>query len=111
MARQLDYFADWRTYRAWVVLKIREARQSHIVLAFHSFGVKSKSGLLAASAFIEYRERSDFENMEEPEGPYPLCTEPFQFSVREDETTILKRFKVWLTQVVVAGLDQWRRQL
>jgi fido (protein-threonine AMPylation protein) len=111
VARQLDYFADWRTYRKWVVLKIREERQAHIVLAFHSFGVKSKPGLLAASAFIEYRERSEAENTEEPEGPYPLCTEPFQFSVREDEKTILKRFKVWLNQVVIAGLDQWRRQL
>lgn len=108
IAQKLKYFADWRTYRTWVGMKIKEERIAHIVLSFHCLGKKSKD-LMAVSAFIEYRDKA--EGVEEPEGPYELCMEPFQFSVRESPTSVLKRFKLWLNQVTVTGLDQWRQQL
>ncbi|HEY9870591.1 MAG TPA: Fic family protein [Candidatus Obscuribacterales bacterium] len=108
VAKKLEYFADWRTYRAWVGMKIKEERIAHIVLSFHCLGKKSKD-LMAASAFIEYRDRT--EELEEPEGPYELCVAPFQYSVKENTTSLVRRFRAWLNQVTVAGLDQWRRQL
>ena len=50
IAKKLDYFADSRTYRAWVRLKIREERQTELVISFHSLGVDFL-GILAASRF------------------------------------------------------------
>ena len=108
VAKRLEYFAEWRTYRAWVGMKIKEERIAHIVVSFHCLGKKSKD-LMAVSAFIEYRDRS--EELDEPDGPYELSVAPFQFSVKENTTSLVKRFKLWLNQVTVAGLDQWRRQL
>lgn len=107
IAKKLEYFPDWRTYKAWVALKIKEEQQADIVLAIHGLGVRP-TGIMAASAFLEYK--GEAENGED-EGPYPLCSEPFQFSIKEDKEAILKRFKLWLNEVIVVGLDQWRRQL
>ncbi|HEX9756615.1 MAG TPA: hypothetical protein VGB26_02290 [Nitrospiria bacterium] len=68
---------------------------------------------MAASAFMEYREYRDKEDDQEPtlEGPYLLCEDVFQFSYNEDKQVVSQRFQEWLNDAVLAGLDQWRRQL
>ncbi|MGH9426927.1 MAG: Fic family protein, partial [Terriglobia bacterium] len=38
LAKQLGYYADTRTYRSWVRLKIIEDRRTEIVIAIHSLG-------------------------------------------------------------------------
>lgn len=108
-AKKLGYYADTRTYRSWVRLKIKEERQAELVFAFHALGVEFL-GIMAASAFMEYRDRSEGQ---EPtlEGPYVICKEVFQFSYNENQTAVEKRFGQWLNEVTLTGLDQWRRQL
>ena len=109
IARQLDYYADTRSYRAWVRLKIREERQAELVLSFHSLGVEFL-GIMVVSAFIEYRDRNE-DGESTLEGPYPLHKDVFQFSYNEHEDPVTKRFQQWLNDVLLVGLDQWRRQL
>ena len=109
IARQLQYYADTGRYRAWVRLKIRESRQVDCVIAFHSLGYEF-TGVLAAVAFIEYRQRSDEEDVS-VEGPYKLSEDVFQFTYTEDPAAVITRFSAWLNKVIIAGLDQWRRSL
>ncbi|MBI4673987.1 MAG: Fic family protein [Chloroflexi bacterium] len=108
-AKRFDYYADMRTYAAWVRLKIRETRQAELILSFHSLGVEFL-GIMAVSAFMEYRDRSE-DNEVNLQGPYPLSDEIFQFSFKEATSIVKERFEQWLNNIVLIGLDQWRRQL
>ena len=108
-AKSLGYFADTRTHHTWIRLKIKEERQGEIVVSFHSLGVDFL-GILAASAFMEYRDRSD-EGDVEIDGPYILCADVFQCAFNEGLDTVVRRFEDWLNEIVLVGLDKWRKQL
>lgn len=108
-AKALEYYADTRTYRSWIRLKIKEERQTEIVLSFHALGFEFL-GIMAASAFIEYRDRTENQEMA-TDTPRVLSNEVFQFSYLEPIETVLERFKPWLEEVLLLGLDQWRKQL
>ncbi|MGH9842436.1 MAG: Fic family protein [Blastocatellia bacterium] len=43
--------------------------------------------------------------------PHPLCEEPFQCSTSENGEAIHSRFKQWLEDALIVGLEQWRRSL
>jgi Fic family protein len=109
IAKELDYYADTRSHRAWVRMKIREDRQTSLIVAFHSLGTDFL-GVLVASAFIEYRDRNE-NNELTVEGPHAICEDIFQFSQKEEEEAITPRFNKWIKDVLLFGLDQWRRQL
>lgn len=108
-AKKLDYFADTRTYRAWVRMRIREERQTDIVISFQSLGTRFL-GVMAASAFLQHRDISEDEQTT-VEGPYLLSQEVFQFSYKEKESDLKLRFERWLKDVILVGLDTWRKQL
>ncbi len=109
IARSFDYYADTRTYRSWLRLKIREERQAELVVAFHSLGVEFL-GIIVASAFLIYRDVNG-DNEVTVDGPYSIAKSIFQFTYNEEEDDILKRFNVWIKDVVLFGMDEWRRQL
>ena len=109
-AGTLHYYADLRTYHAWTRLSIRKIneRQTEIVVSFHSLGIEFL-GILAATAFIQHRVPT--EEGTTLDGPYPVCREAFQFSYNQELQPVEERFEKWLNNAMVAGLDQWRRQL
>jgi hypothetical protein len=107
-AQQLDYFADTRTYRAWVRLRIHEDRETDVVVAFHGLGSRFV-GIMAASAFLEYRDRNDGQTT--TDGPYLVSEEVFQFAYREPVDDLRLRFDQWMSRVALVSLDIWRRQL
>lgn len=109
VAKELNYYADTRSYRAWVRTRIREDRQTDLVLSFHSLGVEFL-GVMAVSAFMEFRDRKEDSEVS-VDGPHVISREVFQFSYNEGEEVIEERFERWLNDVIVIGLDQWRRQL
>jgi Fic family protein len=43
--------------------------------------------------------------------PHPLFEEAFQCSTNEDGERVQARFKQWLEDALIAGLEQWRRSL
>lgn len=110
-AKRFSYFANLRTYHAWVRLKIRKVneRQTEIVISFHSLGTESL-GVIAVSAFVEHRGWGEDGNTT-LDGPYPICGDVFQFSYNQDSASTTARFEKWLNEAMIAGLDHWRRQL
>lgn len=108
-AKALEYYADTRTYRSWVRLKIKEDRQTDIILSFHALGFEF-FGIMSASAFIEYRDKTEEQEVTFDK-PSVLCSEIFQFSYTEQEDYIIQRFSPWLEDVLLVGLDKWRKQL
>lgn len=109
IAKSSDYYADTRTYRAWVRLKIREERQIELVISFHALGVEFL-GIMAASAFLIYRDPNENDAMA-VDGPYQIHKEAFHFSYTEDQDLVENRFRIWIDEVVLFGLDEWRRQI
>ncbi|MCP4353353.1 MAG: hypothetical protein GY795_48510 [Desulfobacterales bacterium] len=109
MAKSCDYYADTRTYRSWIRLKIREERQAEIITAFHSLGVEFL-GIMVGSAFIIYRDVNG-DNEITIDGPYTISNNIFQFAYNERENEISKRFDIWIKNVILFGIDEWRRQL
>jgi hypothetical protein len=109
IATELGYYADTRSYRTWVRLRIREERQTEIIVSFHALGFRFL-GLMAATAFLEHRDR-DEDGEIAIDGPYRLLKDVFQYSYKESEDSVVKRFEGWLENVLLMGLEQWRRQL
>jgi hypothetical protein len=67
-------------------------------------------GVMAVSAFLEYLDR-DESRRTSIEGPYVLCDDIFQFAYNESPEAVVNRFEGWISQVILVGLDQWKRQL
>ena len=110
VAKQFEYYANFRDYRAWVQLKIREERLANMLFSFHGLGYEF-TGIMAVSAFLEFRAGADNSEDAMPEGPYTICTDIFQFSHRDEVDQVIERFKPWLEETILIGLEQWRKQL
>ncbi len=121
-ARELEYFANTRTYRSWIRLVIREHRQSvelansddpsgqtQILLSFHGIGQEFR-GVLVASAMIFRRELSEDEWAQTGDST-PLSRSVFQFNYRDTEESIIARFGPWLEDTLIVGLRRWQDQL
>ncbi len=108
-AKALDYYSDTRTYKEWVRLKLIEDQRSEIVFSIHSLGTEF-IGILAISAFIFLKDRSEeSENMFSE--THTICKDVFQFSYNEEYEDIEERFSPWIDETIIAGLEEWRRQL
>jgi Fic family protein len=102
IAREMGYQADSDTYHAWRLLGISERHVSQIVVSFHPMGAEFL-GLMAVSAWFR---------MPGVRQPYtPLSKTPFQFSLQDDESQVTQRLDKWLNDVLLVGLDLWRKQL
>ena len=104
-ARALDYFAGLGSYRSWVRLVIQNADQSQILFAFHGIGREFR-GVLACSALFFQRLQTDRDTRET--GPVKtLSRTVFQINTKEDAAAIRERFRDWMEECVVAGLNAW----
>ena len=121
-ARELEYFANTRTYRSWIRVVIREHRQSvelansddpssqtQILLSFHGIGQEFR-GVLVASAMTFRRELSEDEWTQTSDST-PLSGIVFQFNYRDTEESIIARFGPWLEDCIIVGLRRWQDQL
>ena len=109
VANHFGYFADTEAYAAWIRLRIGRPRQTSLVISFHALG-RDFVGIVAASSFLEFRDWGE-DGTSTIDGPYRLNQRVFQCSFNEQEEVVVPRFERWLEEVIVAGLDQWRRQL
>ena len=102
IAKQLNYFADTRTYCSWVKLSLRDGIDGVLLLAFHSLG-QNFVGLLACSPFW-------LERVQVEDGRYasvqtiPLANDLFRINYRENLDTSIKRFDPWLDACIVEGI-------
>lgn len=72
-----------------------------ICIMFHAHG-KNEVGLWQLSAIAN---RSGVPNNEE------IAVVPFQFSYADEREELFARFKVWLDEVLAAGLVYWQRDI
>ena len=103
VAKQLDYFADTRTYRSWVRLDMRDGLQGVLLVAFHGFG-QDFNGLLACSG-IWFEKAHSEEVKNETTTPIPLTTEPFIINYRESVSFAMSRFEPWLDECATRAIQ------
>jgi hypothetical protein len=57
------------------------------------------------------RSSSDETNPTSVEDLQPLSTTPFEFTYQEDQESLEDRFKKWLDEVLILGIDYWQKGL
>ncbi|TBR61753.1 filamentation induced by cAMP protein fic [Westiellopsis prolifica IICB1] len=108
-AKQLGYFANLRNYHSWIQLIINIEASTIILLSFHVLGHEYR-GLLVCSACAYHRDDTE-EGERNISDIQTLSDSPFQFSYADEESNLLERFKQWLEDIVVTGLEYWNKSL
>ncbi|MFB2772140.1 Fic family protein [Pelatocladus sp. BLCC-F211] len=108
-AKQLEYFANLRPYHSWIQLVIDVESKTIILLSFHVLGHEYR-GLLVCSACAYHRDNAE-EGEQNISDIQALTDSPFQFSYADQESNLTERFKQWLEDVLVTGLEYWNKSL
>jgi|CXWL01.1.fsa_nt_gi Fic family protein len=108
VARVLGYFANTRDYHRWLRLVLKNSAQSTVLVSWHTLG-REYTGVVAASAC--YFQRAPSEDSESIGKVHALVSDVFQMNYAEDPTSTQERFEGWLEEVLVHGLEHWRRDL
>lgn len=103
------YSIDRGTTQLLIEQGIHTESRTEIVVSIHAVGEEFLR-IMAVSAFST---EVDLQQEVGPviRGPDVLCSVAFQFTTEEPDEEVLKRFEPWLERVIVAGLEQWRKQL
>jgi prophage maintenance system killer protein len=101
IASQLGYSADTQTYGYAVSLNIQAGHQTRLIISLHA-ATEVIPRLLAASGFLFQLQNESLTR---------ICSNFFQCTSNEEEAIVISRFKIWLEEALLSGLEQWRRQL
>jgi len=102
-ARELDYFVDNSSYRAWVTLNLIWNRQARLVFAFHGIG-RPFSGSLICAPFLEFRDQGEDDHAHST--VVPVTDEGFVFFYNESLEQLQQRFRGWREKAVAVALKQ-----
>lgn len=108
-AKQLGYFANLRSYHSWIQLVINVETSTILLISFHVLGHEYR-GLLLCSACAYHRDETE-EGERNISDIQALTDSPFQFSYADEESNLTERFKQWLEDVIVTGLEYWNKSL
>lgn len=108
-AKEVGYFANLQTYPSWVELQIEAKTWTGILVAFHGIG-HEWLGLLGAVA-MAYRKEPSEDGKLEVVDLKPLCTTPFEITYSEDAVAIEQRYRKWLEDALILGLDYWQQHM
>jgi Fic family protein len=108
-AKQLGYFANLRPYHSWIQLVINVQSTTTILLSFHALGHEYR-GLLVCSACAYHRDNAE-DGERNISDIQALTDSVFQFSYADQESNLTERFKQWLEDVLVTGLEYWNKSL
>jgi len=106
-AKALGYFANLEVYQAWADLTILTGTRTEILFAFHGMG-KGSTGVIACSAMYYTKQASESGEAMISE-VVPLSDEPFTLTYQEEPTQVEKRFRQWVNDRIILGLDYWRK--
>ena len=109
VARELRYFANNHTYRAWARLKLVTDREAFVLLSLTGVGREFR-GVIGASLAFFWREESD-EGQRRILSVTPASDELFQINYKEDEASVIRRFDRWFEGALACALEMWRRGL
>lgn len=114
-ARDLQYFANLNEHHAWcrLVMKSRRSRngeaQTEILVSIHGLG-REYTGVLGGSVSFFRKQHGDSESPGFTD-LRTLVEDVFQLNYAEDIEEASSRFKPWLEDALVKGLDRWRKGL
>lgn len=108
-AKQLEYFANIRSYHSWLQLVINIKTSTILLISFHALGREYRAWL-ACSACAYHRDR-DEDGEQNISDIQALSDSLFQFSYADEEGMLIERFKEWLDKAIVAGLDYWNKSM
>lgn len=107
-AQQFGYFANTRSYHEWVRLGIdTENGRGNILTSFHAVGTEYR-GLIAVSMCFYRRQKDEYGENQVIE-LQPASDSVFQINYEEAAESVKERFRSWLEDSLVMGLDQWNR--
>ncbi len=110
-AKQLGYYANLKGYKSWIKLTIRTTDvQTEMLFSFHHVGYEIQN-LMVCSGCIYRKFPSDDDTSSVIQELQVLASAPFQFAYLDDSEKLQDRFKKWLEQSIVIGLEYWRRGL
>jgi Fic family protein len=108
-AKQLDYFANLRNYHTWIQLVINVETSTTVLISFHVLGHEYR-GLLVCNACAYHRDDGE-EGERNISDIQSLTDSPFQFSYADEEENLVERFKQWLEDVILTGLEYWNKSI
>lgn len=108
-AKQLGYFPNLQVDPSWVELQFDAAPWVGVLVAFHGIG-REWVGLMGASAMAYRREASE-DGKTEAVDLKPLCTTPFEIAYSDDPVAVQQRYRKWLEDALILGLDYWQKQV
>jgi len=108
-AKQLYYFANLRNYHSWIQLVIGVEATTIVLLSFHVLGHEYR-GLLVCSA-CAYQKIDIEKGQHNISNIQALSDSPFQFSYADERDNLIERFKDWLEDVIVTGLEYWNKSI
>jgi prophage maintenance system killer protein len=108
-AKQLEYFADLRSYHTWIQLVVDVGSSTTILISFHSLGHEYQ-GLLVCSTCAYHRDETD-EGESNINDIQALTDSPFQFSYADTEENLSERFEQWLENSILNGLEYWNNSV
>ena len=105
-AKEFDYFANTRSYRAWARLVMRNSNQTELLISFHGVGHEFQ-GILGCTATWFQRVETDDGSREV--GPVTVATDDvFRINYKERLDEARERFDPWLDAAIVRSLTLWR---
>ena len=107
-ARDLEYSANPGAFHEWVRLGMdTETGHAEMLASFHVIGTQYR-GLLGVSLCFYRRQQDEYGESQIIE-LQPASDEVFQFNYVEPPRSVADRFRTWLEDSLVMGLDQWNR--
>jgi Fic family protein len=108
VANNLDYYANISMHHDWARLCIQMEGRSVVLVSIHGIGREFRGLLVATACFYEKDYSADADPIT---NIAPLVDQTFSINYREDEANIRRRFQNWIEEVVINGLESFRRSL
>jgi len=101
---------NFEAYQAWARVSILTSYMTEIAFSFHGIG-RDFVGVLGVYAAISNRPADEPGWMMNPVYTDLLSEMPFMFTYTEPEAAVIDRFRPWLEDQLICGLDNWRVQI
>ncbi|MEO5346150.1 MAG: Fic family protein [Magnetococcus sp. YQC-9] len=110
ISKHFNYQALFDMYHAVIIISINSNILMDFVVSFHGIGPVNK-GVIAVSSFTIFRGKPKQGQRYKYSDPQPASSEFFQFNYKEDEGSVVARFKPWLEESLAIGLAEWHKSV
>ncbi len=110
-ARKMKYWSSLNAHRAWNTLQISNENneKTTLLFSFHQYGQEFRGIMVCSGTF--FVKAASGSPKEEFVRLAPSCNDIFQFNYLDDEDVLGERFKLWVEESLVIGLELWRQSL